>query len=536
LGQPARAAEARGDLALCYWREGAFDEARIQLADALSRLGEEDSERRAILLIRAGIIEERTRRLEYALRFYNEAAPLVEHSDDHSLKGSFHFEYGHVLGWLGAPDNREDYLDRALIEYAASSFHYEQAGNERALARVETNLGYLFFTIGRYKEVHDHLDRARYLFIKLKDRGTAAQVDDTRARTLLAEGHFAEAERVVRAAVKVLERGDHQAYLAEVLTTHGVALARLGNHARARAALEQAIEVAETTGDLEGAGRARLSIIEELEQKIPTTELVSIYRSAIVLLKGSQDPSIGKRLISCAERLLDTFDALENSKQEPTEHSWEGFSLKGYVRDGERSVIERALRDANGSVTKASRLLGFKHHQSLISLINTRHKDLLHTRSTIRRRRHHLFSGSKTVPNTLQGKNRDKSEISVLHIEDNEAVTRLVADVLTAEGIHVDSCIAGTTGLDLLKSRTRYDLLIVDNDLPGLSGLELVLRVRSMAHRRNIPIIMLSGDECEKEAWRAGVDDFLRKPEAVPELVSRITRVLQKRREKSRTK
>jgi DNA-binding response OmpR family regulator len=90
--------------------------------------------------------------------------------------------------------------------------------------------------------------------------------------------------------------------------------------------------------------------------------------------------------------------------------------------------------------------------------------------------------------------------------------------------------------LDLLKSRTRYDLLIVDNDIPGLSGLELVLRVRSMAHRRNIPIIMLSGNECEKEAWRAGVDDFLRKTDAVNELVSRITRVLEKRREKSRTK
>src|SRR5205823_7653381 len=136
-------------------------------------------------------------------------------------------------------------------------------------------------------------------------------------------------------------------------------------------ALERGVEVAETTGDLEGAGRAKLSIIEELGEKIPTKELVSIYRSAIALLKGSQDPSIGKRLISCAEKLLDTFDALESAKQEPTEHSWEGFSLKGYVRDGERSVIERALRDAGGPVTKASRLLGFKHHQSLISLINT---------------------------------------------------------------------------------------------------------------------------------------------------------------------
>ena len=279
-----------------------------------------------------------------------------------------------------------------------------------------------------------------------------------------------------------------------------------------------------------------MSIIEELEEKIPTKELVSIYRSAIVLLKGSQDPSIGKRLISCAEKLLDTFDALESAKQEPAEHSWEGFSLKGYVRDGERSVIERALRDAGGSVTKASRLLGFKHHQSLISLINTRHKDLLHTRSTVRKRRRHLISEPRRINDIVRGQDRDKPQISVLHVEDNEAVKKLVEDVLTAEGMHVDSCVSGTTGLELLKRHTQYDLLIVDNELPELSGLELVLRVRSMAHRRNIPIIMLSGDECEKEAWRAGVDDFLRKTDAVNELFSRITRVLQKRIEKSRTK
>jgi FixJ family two-component response regulator len=48
-----------------------------------------------------------------------------------------------------------------------------------------------------------------------------------------------------------------------------------------------------------------------------------------------------------------------------------------------------------------------------------------------------------------------------------------------------------------------------------------------MAHRRNTPIIMLSGDDCEKEAWRAGVNDFLRKPEAVDQVTSTITRLLE---------
>ena len=325
LGQSERAAEARGDLALCYWREGSYDEARIQLENARALLGNEDSELRAVLLIRAGVIEERTQRLQAALRFYNEAAPLVERSEDHALKGSFHIEFGLVFRQLAAPENREDYLDKALIEYAAASFHFEQAGNERYLARVENNLGYLFFTIGRYKDAHSHLDRAHHLFLKLKDVGTAAQVDDTRARTLLAQGHVAEAERLVRSAVRVLARGGQQAVLSEALTTQGVALARLGNHPRAKVLLERAVEVAETTGDLEGAGRAKLSIIEEIGEKIPAKELVVIYRSAIELLKNSQDPSTGKRLISCANKLLGTVRRLDDKDQESQDHTWEGF-------------------------------------------------------------------------------------------------------------------------------------------------------------------------------------------------------------------
>ncbi len=532
LREPEKAAEARGDLALCYWREGSFDEGRVQLRTALNLLPEGNDELRAILLIRAGIIEERSRRLDDALRFYNQAAPMVERSEDHALKGSFHFEYGLVLRRLSAPENREDYLDRALIEYAASSFHYEQAGNERALARVELNLGYLFFTIGRHTEAHQHLDVARHLFLKLKDAGTAAQVDDTRARTLLAQGHITEAERLARSAVRVLERGGQQSLLAEALTTQGVALARLGNHIRAKSLLERAIEVAHTTGDLEGAGRAKLSIIEEFGDRIPGKELVAIYRSAIDLLKGSQDPATGSRLITCADNLLATLERLELEDQRPEQNSWEGFSFKQHVQDGERTVIEHALRDAGGSVTKAAHLLGFKHHQSLISLINSRHKELLKTRSPVRKRRRHLFSRPRKIEKKIvkEPTKLTTSAISILHVEDNKAVARLIQDTLGDEGMHVDSCLSGIAALEIIKSDAPYDLIIVDNDLPGLSGLELVLRIRSTAHRRNIPVIMLSADDCEAEAWRAGVNDFLSKPEAVDQVSPTIKRLLDQRK------
>src|SRR6266536_4399506 len=102
LGKSEKAAEARSELALCYWREGSYDEARIHLTKALSVFADKTSDQKAILLIRAGIVEVWARRFEEALRFYNEALPMVEQSEDHALKGSFHIEYGLAFRRLAA--------------------------------------------------------------------------------------------------------------------------------------------------------------------------------------------------------------------------------------------------------------------------------------------------------------------------------------------------------------------------------------------------------------------------------------------------
>ncbi len=528
LGKSEKAAEARSELALCYWREGSYDEARIHLTKALSVFADKTSDQKAILLIRAGIVEVWARRFEEALRFYNEALPMVEQSEDHALKGSFHIEYGLAFRRLAAPENREDYLDRALIEYAAASFHFEQAGNRRYLARVENNLGYLFFTIGRYKEAHNHLNRARRLFLELRDVGTSAQVDDTRARVMLAEGRDREAERLARSSVKTLERGGEQALLAEALTTYGVALARTGKNALARITLQRAAEIAQTAGDLEGAGRAQLSLIEELGEQTAAKELVTIYQSAAELFKQSQDPSSIKRLVACASKVIESLGELIAAEETIADQNWEGVSFKQQVVLAERKLIERALREAGGVVTRAARLLGFKHHQSLISLINTRHKELLKTRSAVRKRRRHLFSGSAMDRRNLTGRNasRAKSQVSILYVEDNASVSDVVKEMLVAENWRVDLCTTGSTAVKKLGSQNRYDLLLFDNELPNLSGLELVRRARKMPHRRRTPIIIISGSDCETEAWSAGVDAFLRKPDDIEQVPSTITRVL----------
>lgn len=215
---------------------------------------------------------------------------------------------------------------------------------------------------------------------------------------------------------------------------------------------------------------------------------------------------------------------------EAMEWNWEGFSLKNQTRKFEEGLIQRALRDAGGSVTKAAQLLGFKHHQSLISLISGRHRKLMTSRSKVRRRRQHLFSD---VRKGQQASARESSapKASILHVDDSKSITDLVADVLVDEGIKVESCMSGTVALRKLSSRARYDLIIVDNDLPGLSGLELVRRARKMARWRATPIVMLSGEDCENDAWRAGVDDFLRKPQDINQLAAKIERLLASKRD-----
>jgi hypothetical protein len=78
----------------------------------------------------------------------------------------------------------------------------------------------------------------------MKDKAHIAQVDDTRAGILLAEGRLVEAEKLARSAVQPLEGGDQQFLFADALTTHDITLARLGRYQHARLKLQSAVEVA----------------------------------------------------------------------------------------------------------------------------------------------------------------------------------------------------------------------------------------------------------------------------------------------------
>ena len=103
-------------------------------------------------------------------------------------------------------------------------------------------------------------------------------------------------------------------------------------------------------------------------------------------------------------------------------------------------------------------------------------------------------------------------------------LVRIIAFIILESGDN--SGVDGDSALRNLTSDERFDLLLVDNELPGVSGLDLVKRTRKMTHRRRTPIVMLSGNDCETEAWRAGVDAFLKKPQQVKDLPTTISRLL----------
>ena len=99
---------------------------------------------------------------------------------------------------------------------------------------------------------------------------------------------------------------------------------------------------------------------------------------------------------------------------------------------------------------------------------------------------------------------------------------KLVKELLELEGWLVETESNGVSALRKLARGRRYDVIVTDNSLPGLCGLELIRRVRKMQRHERTPIIMLSGNPYQSEAEGAGADRFLRKPEdvfALPQVI-----------------
>lgn len=106
-------------------------------------------------------------------------------------------------------------------------------------------------------------------------------------------------------------------------------------------------------------------------------ELYELYRHADELLKDTQAPEVMERLRACARVVLRRLAGVQFGEK--------NFTLFSAVHELEAKLIEKALEDAGGSVTRAAKLLGIRH-QSFITMLNTRHRKLLKKRKPVEKR------------------------------------------------------------------------------------------------------------------------------------------------------
>ena len=129
---------------------------------------------------------------------------------------------------------------------------------------------------------------------------------------------------------------------------------------------------------------ALLELIEEqgATHNLQSSEVYELYQRADGLLKETQDEETLERLRACARVVLRRLAEPEIGRA--------GFNMYEAVHDFEARLIEQALEEARGSVTKAARLLGLTH-QTLGTILNTRHKSLAGKRTPVRRRLRSIF-------------------------------------------------------------------------------------------------------------------------------------------------
>lgn len=383
VGDVTKVAVARTEIAYCYWRDGELNEARIMLREALKKLTTEGTTK-ARALLKLTTVECSAARYQEAFGILANNEALFQKLTNHTVKGSYHTERAIILRNLATGEEREEYLRRAISEFEKADQEFKLARNPVFRASVKNNVGLILFNLSRFKAAHRYLNEARRLTVSFKDKSRTAQIDETRAQVLIAEGKLKEAEAIAHRAVSALDKGGHFCMMAEALITQGIALARLGRTEHAQVIFQKAVEVGLRVGALNTAGLAALTLIEEVDQLSPAI-LHAAYQQAREWLANSESKDVLRRLNDAAGKLATSLRG-ELSADEANEILLtKPCDLQDGILNYERRMIRQALAQANGRITHAADLLGLTY-QGLSYMIQTRHKDLLKERSPIRPR------------------------------------------------------------------------------------------------------------------------------------------------------
>lgn len=112
----------------------------------------------------------------------------------------------------------------------------------------------------------------------------------------------------------------------------------------------------------------------------------------------------------------------------------------------------------------------------------------------------------------------------VLVVDDDPAVRRLLAAVLTHAGLRVDEASSGAQALDLA-SRRPYAVVLLDCNMPGMTGLQVLAGLRAEEATRTLPVVMVTGEDdiaSRVRGLQQGADDYVVKPFHPEELLARV--------------
>jgi two-component system chemotaxis response regulator CheY len=103
---------------------------------------------------------------------------------------------------------------------------------------------------------------------------------------------------------------------------------------------------------------------------------------------------------------------------------------------------------------------------------------------------------------------------TILAVDDSGSLRQILSFSLKAAGYGVIEAVDGQDGLDKAKQQ-QVDMVLTDQNMPGMDGLSLIRALRQMKSYQNVPILMLtteSGDDMKAQGRAAGANGWLVKP------------------------